>query len=319
MQHLICTSIFLASLALGIAAVHHHRDLADLDPKSAKEGELQYANPSAKPEASYVKEVEVDADGISLLQVKEAQILINTNLEDESTGTAGQPKRYAFGFGTSGLDGEFVFSSQGTYFESKSYILYKDPTGKWKIVEIAKKAQVLGNGPYDANAWTTCNVLMSTSCGDFSEWLPDSQGTWGARSSSGVVRTHMCPFTPQEKEDQHGKCLGTNQPEGDGGCNSQCWALGCKYYEAKHGGCTGCDAAANCGTTPSPTASPTQEQAMWCQSGVMNKNGKTCCSASCGTCGGKGCGGRPGGASQCCVTKITSTCTSTTQSACNAP
>jgi len=31
------------------------------------------------------------------------------------------------------------------------------------------------------------------------------------------------------------------------------------------------------------------------------QNGDSCCPDSCGTCGGSGCGGRPGGKSNCCV------------------
>merc|ERR1719162_111608 len=36
----------------------------------------------------------------------------------------------------------------------------------------------------------------------------------------------------------------------------------------------------------------------WCRNGL--RDGPACCPASCGTCGGPGCGERPGGASACC-------------------
>ena len=35
---------------------------------------------------------------------------------------------------------------------------------------------------------------------------------------------------------------------------------------------------------------------------------RTCCTASCGTCGGRGCGKRPGGAENCCGRKIYEIC-----------
>ncbi|CAN0376743.1 unnamed protein product, partial [Scytosiphon promiscuus] len=33
-------------------------------------------------------------------------------------------------------------------------------------------------------------------------------------------------------------------------------------------------------------------------------SGDICCDASCGTCGGSGCAGRPGGSSNCCSGRI---------------
>ena len=39
-----------------------------------------------------------------------------------------------------------------------------------------------------------------------------------------------------------------------------------------------------------------------CWDGILN--GQTCCAASCGTCGGTGCGGFPGGAANCCIGTI---------------
>lgn len=40
----------------------------------------------------------------------------------------------------------------------------------------------------------------------------------------------------------------------------------------------------------------------WCRNGVRGDKiiRQRCCAASCGTCGGTGCGGRPGGSSSCC-------------------
>ncbi|MGM0557802.1 MAG: hypothetical protein ACQEVA_15565 [Myxococcota bacterium] len=39
-----------------------------------------------------------------------------------------------------------------------------------------------------------------------------------------------------------------------------------------------------------------------CSNGI--ENGLVCCASSCGTCGGSGCGGRPGGAESCCTSAV---------------
>lgn len=41
-----------------------------------------------------------------------------------------------------------------------------------------------------------------------------------------------------------------------------------------------------------------------CHTGIIS--GNVCCEASCGTCGGSGCGSRPGGAASCCTSSIQS-------------
>lgn len=55
----------------------------------------------------------------------------------------------------------------------------------------------------------------------------------------------------------------------------------------------------------------------WCEYGVLN--GNVCCAGSCGTCGGGGCGNRPGGYSKCCGGAITNSgnvCDSFEETAC---
>mmetsp|Transcript_5546 Transcript_5546/g.7809 ORF Transcript_5546/g.7809 Transcript_5546/m.7809 type:complete len:451 (-) Transcript_5546:32-1384(-) len=42
--------------------------------------------------------------------------------------------------------------------------------------------------------------------------------------------------------------------------------------------------------------------------GILDSTGKTCCSSSCGECGGNGCDLRLGGASNCCTSQITKPC-----------
>ena len=58
----------------------------------------------------------------------------------------------------------------------------------------------------------------------------------------------------------------------------------------------------------------------FCACGIAR--GSVCCDGSCGTCGGSGCGSRPGGASRCCSGSISSNgvyCVSNTQVVCNRP
>lgn len=43
----------------------------------------------------------------------------------------------------------------------------------------------------------------------------------------------------------------------------------------------------------------------FCQNGVASPSGLACCAASCGTCGGPGCGSRPGGTDNCCHQHVT--------------
>ena len=55
----------------------------------------------------------------------------------------------------------------------------------------------------------------------------------------------------------------------------------------------------------------------WCLDGVAS--GNACCAASCGTCGGTGCGGRPGGATSCCTSRITAECADAYDTVCVIP
>ena len=42
----------------------------------------------------------------------------------------------------------------------------------------------------------------------------------------------------------------------------------------------------------------------YCNNGILNSNGISCCSLGCGSCGGSGCSSRAGGASACCSSTI---------------
>lgn len=50
---------------------------------------------------------------------------------------------------------------------------------------------------------------------------------------------------------------------------------------------------------PAPSAYPG-----WCSFGILHQDGKVCCDAKCGQCGGSGCGNLPGGSSRCCTGKV---------------
>lgn len=65
------------------------------------------------------------------------------------------------------------------------------------------------------------------------------------------------------------------------------------------------------GTTP---ASPPDS---YCRSGV--RSGNVCCAVSCGSCGGSGCSGRPGGGSSCCTSSISRECANFDDAACLVP
>ena len=56
-----------------------------------------------------------------------------------------------------------------------------------------------------------------------------------------------------------------------------------------------------------PTTAPI-DMGDYCRLGVLNYEGTLCCAASCGTCGGVGCGDKPGGESLCCTGSITAPC-----------
>uniref|UniRef100_A0A7S4N5U2 Uncharacterized protein n=1 Tax=Odontella aurita TaxID=265563 RepID=A0A7S4N5U2_9STRA len=85
-------------------------------------------------------------------------------------------------------------------------------------------------------------------------------------------------------------------------CGDQCGGSGCSQ---RPGGASACcantvkDEGFPCvmGEAPCVMADPT------CSSGIQSSN-DACCAASCGTCGGRGCGGRPGGGSACCSGSI---------------
>jgi len=67
------------------------------------------------------------------------------------------------------------------------------------------------------------------------------------------------------------------------------------------------------------------EPPRFCRDGIRNHQsggGRICCPRSCGTCGGSGCGGRPGGTNRCCAGRINErnrVCSGPSQTACVIP
>ena len=60
----------------------------------------------------------------------------------------------------------------------------------------------------------------------------------------------------------------------------------------------------------------------FCLSGLLNPNANVCCDATCGACGGNGCGTRNGGNAGCCKQAIIASgvsCTAPTQTRCTVP
>lgn len=92
-------------------------------------------------------------------------------------------------------------------------------------------------------------------------------------------------------------------------CGS-CGGNGCElrnggYWECCVPGITGGKGSCNINDPPcniAPTATATSDPL--CKAGILNSDKKTCCAASCGTCGGEGCSIRPGGSAACCTSTI---------------
>lgn len=60
-----------------------------------------------------------------------------------------------------------------------------------------------------------------------------------------------------------------------------------------------------CGASDSQVQCAATRPPQLCRDGIISNSGQACCAASCGTCGGPGCGSREGGAALCCHQAIT--------------
>ena len=89
-------------------------------------------------------------------------------------------------------------------------------------------------------------------------------------------------------------------------CPESCGTCGGSGCSGRPGGADSCcvtsilSEANSCLLTTAPCQIPRGDAT--CCTGVSS--GDFCCSASCGTCGGSGCSGRPGGADECCTGNI---------------
>jgi len=117
--------------------------------------------------------------------------------------------------------------------------------------------------------------------------LPTPPPMWCKHGIVNKKRSHCCP-------ESCGECGGEGCGSRPGGAGQCCV------------GHIGNNTCADDGSVACKL--PEEPQKVWCKNGILNPKNDTCCSASCGTCGGEGCGGRDGGASTCCVSHITDEC-----------
>mmetsp|Transcript_19226 Transcript_19226/g.27035 ORF Transcript_19226/g.27035 Transcript_19226/m.27035 type:complete len:457 (-) Transcript_19226:69-1439(-) len=92
-------------------------------------------------------------------------------------------------------------------------------------------------------------------------------------------------------------------------CGDSCGANGCD--KTSLGSCCGSAIIAadkSCDTNDPPCVVESSSTTRYCSTigGILADDGNTCCSNSCGTCGGFGCDQRPGGKSSCCISEIIS-------------
>jgi hypothetical protein len=97
-------------------------------------------------------------------------------------------------------------------------------------------------------------------------------------------------------------------------CAASCGKCGGSGCSGRPGGASKCcagsirDAQRSCAEFEPPCLipdgfeTPEPKPVDPCADGILN--GNACCAASCGKCGGSGCGGRPGGAQSCCTGAI---------------
>lgn len=127
------------------------------------------------------------------------------------------------------------------------------------------------------------------------------------------------PQPPQEarQDSKPPSCSGVVSHVGDTCCDERCGTCGGPDCDGRPGGAASC-----CGgsirllgricneTTGPPCVYPEPLAGSRCTAGILDAEGKICCSKSCGRCGGIGCETRPGGGDECCGGAITRLCTS---------
>ena len=91
-------------------------------------------------------------------------------------------------------------------------------------------------------------------------------------------------------------------------CPASCGRCGGPGCSGLPGGADACcttnirETGVSCQEGGAPCLIPDDPAEELCAGGILN--GDVCCPASCGQCGGTGCGGLPGGADECCTSRI---------------
>mmetsp|Transcript_2989 Transcript_2989/g.4534 ORF Transcript_2989/g.4534 Transcript_2989/m.4534 type:complete len:522 (+) Transcript_2989:63-1628(+) len=97
-------------------------------------------------------------------------------------------------------------------------------------------------------------------------------------------------------------------------CSSSCRECGGYGCDLKPGGAANCCTShitESCSNKSAPCILDGTNSS--CPNGgIFDSSGTVCCTESCGQCGGDGCHLRPGGASQCCTSQATNSCSSNT-------
>jgi hypothetical protein len=187
------------------------------------------------------------------------------------------------------------------------------------------KGQAQGRTNLVAGSWgwvpPGCSVQSHFTHGQNGDWAAHYNRNAGGQNDGGY--TPVCVSDapvfnlgmadtkcPHEHED---RLFRSPESGSDSITLDQCYAAcatteGCNHfsYGAWQGGyvCMGCTSLEHSETHDGFMAYDMVDHTPWCQNGILSDNG-ACCAAQCGSCGGSGCGSRPGGSSQCCHQSIT--------------
>jgi hypothetical protein len=193
------------------------------------------------------------------------------------------------------------------------------------VQALLPKGQAQGRTNLVAGSWgwvpPGCSVQSHFTHGQNGDWAAHYNRNAGGQNDGGY--TPVCVSDapvfnlgmadtkcPHEHED---RLFRSPESGSDSITLDQCYAAcatteGCNHfsYGAWQGGyvCMGCTSLEHSQTHDGFMAYDMVDHTPWCQNGILSDNG-ACCAAQCGSCGGSGCGSRPGGSSQCCHQSIT--------------
>jgi hypothetical protein len=139
----------------------------------------------------------------------------------------------------------------------------------------------------------------------------------GSTNCGGSCPTGSCPEPVLSAVDDLGECiencLGSADPYCDRGirngsacCSASCGACGGSNCSSRPGGADACCSGRinSTGFSCTEGGPPCVVSDPACLLGIEGST--VCCAASCGQCGGSGCGSRPGGSAACCINTILS-------------